>query len=187
MAKVVERRKLNFWEQLYLPAIAQGLGRTFRQMFQPNITLQYPEERPDLKDDYRGAPGLVKDQDGREKCVSCQLCEYICPPRAIVIEPGEAPQGTDYDYDAIEKAPKQFFIDMLRCIYCGYCEEICPEQAIFMTGEYELNAATRQELVFDKPRLYELGGTKFDPIRKWAHKGEARPCAGHAEPSSKES
>ena len=177
MAKVVERRKLNFWEQLYLPAIAQGLGRTFRQMFQPDITLQYPEERPDIQDDYRGAPGLVKDQDGREKCVSCQLCEYICPPRAIVIVPGEVQERDDYDYENIEKAPQEFFIDMLRCIYCGYCEEICPEEAIFMTREYELNAATRQELVHDKARLYEIGGTRFDPIRKW--KDKDAPRGGH--------
>jgi NADH-quinone oxidoreductase subunit I len=159
MAKVVERRKLNFWEELYLPAIADGLGRTFRQMFQPKITLQYPEERPVIADDYRGAPGLVKDEEGREKCVSCQLCEYICPPKAIVIVP--------------------FYIDMLRCIYCGYCEEICPEQAIFMTGEYELNAATRQELVHDKPRLYEIGGTRPGLIQKWKHKDDGLEAEDH--------
>ena len=176
--KVVERRKLNIWEELYLPAIAQGLGRTFKQMFQPDITLQYPEQRPDIQEDYRGAPGLVTDQDGREKCVSCQLCEYICPPKAIVIEPGDAPDDSAYDYSGIEKAPQEFYIDMLRCIYCGYCEEICPEQAIFMTEEYELNAATRQELVHDKTRLYQIGGEKFDPIRKWKDK-DGDPNAGH--------
>jgi len=180
MALVVERRKLNFWEELYLPAIAQGLAQTFRQMFKPAITLQYPEQRPVIADDYRGAPGLVKDQDGREKCVSCQLCEYICPPKAIVIVPGEAPAGGPFDYSNIEKAPREFYIDMLRCIYCGYCEEICPEQAIFMTREYELNAATRQELVHDKARLYQIGGTRQDPIQKWKHKDDGRPGAGGA-------
>lgn len=178
MAVIVDRRKLSFWEELYFPAIAEGLSRTFKQMFEPDITLQYPEQRPVIADDYRGAPGLVKDQDGREKCVSCQLCEYICPPKAISIVPGEAPvaeavpdgSGDAYDYSEIEKAPQEFYIDMLRCIYCGYCEEICPEQAIFMTGEYELSAATRQELVHDKQRLYEVGGTRLDPIQKWKHK-----------------
>ncbi len=182
MAKVVERRKLNFWEELYLPAIADGLARTFRQMFKPEITLQYPEQRPVIADDYRGAPGLVKDEEGREKCVSCQLCEYICPPKAIVIIPGEAQeaeQKDDYDYSKIEKAPEEFYIDMLRCIYCGYCEEICPEQAIFMTGEYELSAATRQELVHDKPRLYEIGGTRPGLIQKWKHKDDGLEAGEH--------
>jgi len=89
MSKVVERKPLSWYENLYLPAIVSGLGRTFRQMFQPDITLQYPEERPEIRDDYRGAPGLVRDETGREKCVSCQLCEFICPPKAIMTKPGE--------------------------------------------------------------------------------------------------
>ena len=173
MGKVVERKPLSWYENLYLPAIVSGLGRTFRQMFQPDITLQYPEERPEVRDDYRGAPGLVRDETGREKCVSCQLCEFICPPRAIVIEPGgirDAAADETAGPDNVEKAPKAFFIDMLRCIYCGYCEEVCPEEAIFMTNVYELNGATRAELVHDKQKLYEIGGTRVDPIKKWKDK-----------------
>jgi len=174
MGKVVERPKLTWYQQLYLPQIVQGLGMTWRQMFKPNITVQYPEERQEFFDDYRGAPGLVKDQTGREKCVSCQLCEYICPPKAIVIEPGEigGPENvaTTDQNENVEKAPNEFYIDMLRCIYCGYCEEICPEEAIFMTDVYELNGATRAELVHDKPKLYEIGGTRVDSIQKWKGK-----------------
>jgi NADH-quinone oxidoreductase subunit I len=173
VGKVVERRPLRWYEQVYLPAILSGLGRTFRQMFQPDITLEYPEERPELQDDYRGAPGLVRDEAGREKCVSCQLCEYICPPKAIGIVPGdiaEASRDETAGPPNIEKAPKEFYIDMLRCIYCGYCEEVCPEEAIFMTSVYELNAATRRELVHDKQKLYEIGGTRVDAIKKWKGK-----------------
>jgi NADH-quinone oxidoreductase subunit I len=173
MAKVVERKPLKWYEELYLPAILSGLGRTFRQMFKPDITLQYPEERPEIHDDYRGAPGLVRDDEGREKCVSCQLCEFICPPRAIMITPGEIREAAPDEKagpDNVEKAPKEFFIDMLRCIYCGYCEEVCPEEAIFMTNVYELNGSTRAELVHDKDKLYEIGGTRIDPIKKWKGK-----------------
>jgi NADH-quinone oxidoreductase subunit I len=173
MAKVVPRRPLKWYEELYLPAIVSGMGQTFRQMFRPGITLQYPEQRQQMYDDYRGAPGLVRDDEGREKCVSCQLCEYICPPKAIVIEPGEIREAAGSEAagpDNVEKAPKEFFIDMLRCIYCGYCEEVCPEEAIFMTDVYELNGSSREQLVHDKPRLYEIGGTRVDPIKKWKGK-----------------
>lgn len=174
MGKVVERKKLTWFQELYLPQVVQGLGMTFKQMFKKDITVQYPEERQQFYDDYRGAPGLVKDQEQREKCVSCQLCEYICPPKAIVIKPGEigSPENVEVtdENENVEKAPEEFFIDMLRCIYCGYCEEVCPEQAIFMTDVYELNGSTRAELVHDKERLYEIGGTRVDTIQKWKDK-----------------
>jgi len=173
MGKVVQRKPLSWSEQLYLPAILSGLGRTWREMFQPETTLQYPEERPVIHDDYRGAPGLVRDDEGREKCVSCQLCEYICPPKAIMIKPAEIRDAASSEIagpDSVEKAPKEFFIDMLRCIYCGYCEEVCPEEAIFMTSVYELNGSSRAQLVHDKPKLYEIGGTRVDKIKKWKDK-----------------
>ena len=88
--------------------------------------MQYPEEKWDdqLPDYYRGAPALVTDEQGRERCVSCQLCEFICPPRAITIIPGEIPEGDKWA--KVEKRPKEFDIDMIRCIYCGMCEEVCP-------------------------------------------------------------
>ena len=52
-------------------------------MVKPNETLEYPEARPPIPEGYRGVPTLVKDPNGREKCVSCQLCEFVCPPKAI--------------------------------------------------------------------------------------------------------
>src|SRR6266699_2736352 len=59
------------------------------------VTMQYPEQKWDnsLPDHYRGAPALVRDEDGRVRCVACQLCEFICPPRAIKIIPGEIPSA----------------------------------------------------------------------------------------------
>ena len=92
----------------------------------------------------------MKDEDGRGKCVSCSMCEYVCPSRAISIIPDEIDTN-------VEKVPKVFDIDMLRCIFCGYCEEVCPEEAIFMSKEYEICGETREELVYDIDKLYELG------------------------------
>ena len=94
--KVVERRPLTLAERTYLPQILAGLKVTWDNMVRPSVTLQYPEERPAIPQNYRGVPTLVMDPNGREKCVSCQLCEFVCPPKAIRITPGEiAPDAAE--------------------------------------------------------------------------------------------
>lgn len=144
----------------YLPSILKGMWITLRHMFRRKVTMQYPEEKWVLPDNYRGLPALVKDDGGRTKCVACFLCEYICPPKAITIQAQEIATG-------VEKGPRTFDINMLRCIMCGYCEEVCPEQAIFLTRTYNLVGLSRQEMIFPKERLLEMGGVRHDPIRKW--------------------
>lgn len=160
---LVKRKKMTFWESLYLPEIVRGLSLTFRHIFRKKVTLQYPEERPMLAPTFRGIPVLVKDQDGRVKCVACQLCQFVCPPEAITIEPREITTN-------VEKSPQRFDLNILRCIMCGYCEEVCPEEAIFMSKNFEFAPTSRAEMIFDKEKLLELGGTRQDEIRKWAHK-----------------
>jgi NADH-quinone oxidoreductase subunit I len=167
---IVKRKKLNFWERLYLPAIIGGFKVTIRHFFKKKVTMQYPEEKWVVPPGYRGAPYLVKDQDGRTKCVSCQLCEFVCPPKAIRITP-PGPAG-DPSVGNVEKRPSEFEINMLRCIYCGYCQEVCPEEAIFLMQDYSLNASSRQELIYNKEKLLELGGVHHDKIRKWQHKAD---------------
>ena len=46
---------------------------------------------------------------------------------------------------------------MLRCIYCGFCVEACPKDAIRMdTKIYEINAYTRQDMVYNKAYMTNL-------------------------------
>jgi len=40
-----EAQRMTFWEKIYLPEIARGMGLTFRELFKPKFTRQYPEER----------------------------------------------------------------------------------------------------------------------------------------------
>jgi NADH-quinone oxidoreductase subunit I len=172
MAIVVQRPKLNIFEKMYLPAIFKGLRITLGHAIKilsgkKKVTMQYPEEKWDsqLPEHYRGAPALVKDEQGRERCVSCQLCEFICPPRAITIIPEEIPK--EEQWGKVEKQPKEFDIDMIRCIYCGMCEEVCPEQAIFLRKDYAITGYSREEMVHDKNKLYEIGGVREGLVNKW--------------------
>lgn len=174
--KVVERKPLSFAERTYLPQIVSGMKTTVRNIFKPTVTLEYPEERPVIPDNYRGVPTLVKDPNGREKCVSCQLCEFVCPPKAIRITPGSIEAEAETAH--VEKAPEEFEINMLRCIYCGLCEEVCPEEAIFLQDIYSVSGYSRSEMVNNKEKLYELGGTLPDSHFKWDKKKAAEGRLG---------
>ncbi|MGK7370097.1 MAG: NuoI/complex I 23 kDa subunit family protein [Candidatus Halalkalibacterium sp. M3_1C_030] len=139
-------RKLSFSESLYLPEILKALWYSFKQIFQPTFTLNYPEEKWDPPAIFRGRPVLVED-DGKERCVACGLCARACPPLAISMQANE-----DAD-DPKERYPDFFEINMLRCIYCGYCEEVCPEEAIVMSKDYDIVFESREEAIYDKERL----------------------------------
>jgi NADH-quinone oxidoreductase subunit I len=111
-------------------------------------TFQYPDELWDPPDSYRGRPVLVE-EEGRPRCVSCNLCARACPPMAISMQSKEI----DDPRSAKEREPAWFEINMLRCIYCGFCEEVCPEEAIVMSKEYDLTFRNRDEAIFGLDRL----------------------------------
>lgn len=154
----VERRaRLTWVERLYLPMILKGLAVTSRHFFRnllgfitgnrTTFVVQYPEERVDYPDAFRGMPVLVQLENGQPKCVACGLCEFACPTDCITIVPGEL-EGA-----GIERYPEQFDIDLSRCMFCGLCEEACPEEAIVMSREVELSTFDRGSLHFHKADL----------------------------------
>lgn len=175
---IVQRKELSFWERLYVPTILSGFRVTLRHFFKKKVTMQYPEERWVVPEGYRGAPYLVKDQKDRTKCVSCQLCEFVCPPKAIRITP-PGPEVNPATGN-VEKEPADFEINMLRCIFCGYCQEVCPEEAIFLQQDYSLTGTSREEMIYHKDKLLSLGGVHQDGIKKWEKKQQEAEAQGVA-------
>lgn len=179
----IKRPKFSWLDKVYVVELVKGLGITLKHLALSlagksrgkkdfngkgiGVCMPFPEQRWDSKLPayYRGAPTLVRGEDGRERCVSCQLCEFICPARAIKVTPGAV--SPDIGCDKQEKAPAEFEIDMLRCIYCGMCQEVCPEQAIFLSKEYLITLTDRKKAVRDKKTLYKLGGTRKGLVNKW--------------------
>lgn len=175
MAITVARPKLNWRERLYLPAIAAGMMITIKHLKntifgRTKVTMQYPEEKWDssLPEHYRGAPALVRDTGGRVRCVACQLCEFICPPRAIKIIPGKFHRPTASPRS--RNIPMNSISTWARCIFCGMCEEVCPEQAIFLRKDYAITGFTREEMVHHKDKLLEIGGVMHGVVLKWNEK-----------------
>jgi NADH-quinone oxidoreductase subunit I len=164
VVKVRRKEKLGLLERLYLPMIAKGLAVTSRHFFRNlrgfvtgknrrDFVVQYPEERVDYPDAFRGMPVLVQLDNGLPKCVACGLCEFACPTDCISIVPGELEDAR------IERYPEAFDIDLSRCMFCGLCEEACPEEAIVMSREVEVSSFDRASMLYHKEQL--LGPEKL--------------------------
>ena len=107
-------------------------------------TVQYPEERETLSENYRNIPFLVYDGDDNHaglRCTSCQICEKECPPQCIYIV-----KSKDKKPDYMGKPqfyPAVFDIDISVCMGCQICVEVCPFESIKMDQVYELSTQDR--------------------------------------------
>jgi len=63
--------------------IVKGMGTTLRNFFSPKVTRQYPEERPQMPERWRGRLDLIYDPFGDHKCEVCFQCAQVCPVEAI--------------------------------------------------------------------------------------------------------
>ena len=153
-SKLVVKKKLNWLEKLYLPAIFQGMAITISHFFKKSATTKYPEEKRYIAPVYRGLHVLKRDEQGRENCTACGLCAVSCPAEAITIEAAERKPGEEHLYKE-EKYASLYEINMLRCIFCGICEEACPEDAIYLTDRILPSAYQRNTFIYGKDLLVE--------------------------------
>jgi NADH:ubiquinone oxidoreductase subunit E len=63
--------------------IFTGMRVTLVNLFRPKVTRQYPEERPNIPDRWRGRLDLIYDPFGEHKCEVCFQCAQVCPVEAI--------------------------------------------------------------------------------------------------------
>jgi len=136
--------------------IISGMALTLKYMFKPKVTLNYPHQKNPISPRFRGQHALRRYDNGEERCISCKLCEAICPARAITIQ--GAPRGDDESRRTV-----QYDIDMVKCIYCGLCQEACPVDAIVEGPNFEYATLTRQELLYDKEKLLQNGDV-WEPL-----------------------
>jgi NADH-quinone oxidoreductase subunit I len=137
-------------KQLLLWEFATGFWLALRRFFSPKATVNYPYEKGPLSPRFRGEHALRRYEGGEERCISCKLCEAICPAQAITIEGGPRP-------DDGSRRTVRYDIDMSKCIYCGFCQEACPVDAIVEGPNFEFATETREELYYDKARLLGNG------------------------------
>ncbi len=144
-------------DQQEIPSRYEGslnLGNSRRIINQPVdqeglLTIQYPEERRLLPENFRYIPMLIWDtQRGEDRCTACGICAKVCPPQCIWIV-----RDSDANGKPITR-PSEFYIDAAVCMSCSFCVEFCPFDAIKMNHDFELAVYDRYpQLVYDMEEL----------------------------------
>jgi len=149
-------------------SIVKGHIVTIVNFFRPKVTLQYPDVRWELPDGYRGLPTLPVDPEtGQDVCIGCGACVRACPTQLITVE--------THMTEEKKRVVDSFTMNIGLCMFCGLCAEACPVDALCMSKHYELAAFSREELIYDRAKLNEMGGVR-----------EPKPEAEDAEPVASE-
>jgi len=125
------------------------------------FTVQYPEERLPVPENFRFIPFLVYEPaldetgkpvldpaTGKMRCTACGICSKVCPPQCIWIVRATTPEGKP------QPKPAKFYVDIGICMNCGLCAEFCPFDSIKMDHTFELAQYERQvSHVYDLTQL----------------------------------
>lgn len=133
----------------------RGLVIMLQNFFMLKNTINFPFEKGPLSTRFRGEHFLRRYLTGEERCISCKLCEVICPAQAITIM-------SEPRFD-MSRRTIQYDLDLTKCIFCGFCQEACPVDAIVEGYNFEYACVTHEELLYSKDRLL-YNGLSYEPM-----------------------
>ena len=134
--------------KLFMVDLLKGLSVTFKAQDPARIyTEQYPLQRPQVAERYRGAPRLNVNPETQETlCIACDLCAVACPEHLIIV-------GAERNPQTRRKELTTFTYDLSRCMFCGLCEDACPTDALELTQDFELANYSRENAIWDRTTL----------------------------------
>jgi NADH-quinone oxidoreductase subunit I len=142
---------IRWWGKRYYTD--EGVAHRMSSQTNGIFTVQYPEEKLPVPEEFRFIPFLVYevDENGEkhDRCTSCGICAKVCPPQCIwIVRTNDPKTGRPVP------EPAEFYIDVDICMNCGFCAEYCPFDAIKMDHDYELAVYDRYgSNIYNKEKL----------------------------------
>jgi len=122
-----------------------GMKVTFKHLFVPSVTIQYPDIKLALPERERNRLYVNMDD-----CIGCDQCARACPVNCITIETVKGLPDEDLGKTSSGKRKAlwvtQFDIDFAKCCYCELCVFPCPTECIYMTDVFEFSEFNRKDL-----------------------------------------
>lgn len=126
-------------------SLLTGLSVTWKELWTPKVTAQYPENRKTLKisDRFRAELIMPHDENNEHACTACGICEMNCPNGTIQI----TSRMVETEDGKKKKELDRYIYDLGMCTFCNLCVETCPSDAIQFTNNFENAVFTRAKLV----------------------------------------
>ena len=131
-------------------SVLTGMGVTIGEFFSKDVTLQYPDERWQMHERFRGRVDMWLDPVTKgHKCTLCMMCTKACPNGSLEITSTKV-EGNP------KKILDKYIYKLSTCTLCELCVEACNFDCIHMNQEYEMATFDRQDLtvVLNEPHRW---------------------------------
>ena len=154
-----------------------GMKITFKHLFKPAVTIQYPDVKLPMAD--RARNRLYVNMDD---CIGCDQCARACPVDCIIIDTVKSLPTDDLGITSNGKKKAlwvtKFDIDIAKCCYCQLCVFPCPTECIYMTDVYEFSEFEREDLIYKFATLTDTEvAEKKENFEKMQAEKEAQKAA----------